>query len=144
MSQPQVSWGAPTDPWCCCLGLWQHRSVPGDLSTPGLSQVCKWLKWSSSECLIFLSAVSMQVSPGSLEQGEAPAQAVPKLDWAVPRWSRAGSRMLLPKCWHRGVPSAVPPWPHQSGNTYHRPCTAPRSVGEHMEHPNPEISWILG
>lgn len=22
----------PTDPWCHCLGLWQHQSVPGDLS----------------------------------------------------------------------------------------------------------------
>lgn len=133
-------WRAARVPACVCLGGGRCSSgipgaaasgcdstkVSGGLSQPG--QVCQW---SSSECLIFLSAVSMQVSPGSLEQGEA----VPRLGWGVPGRAEQGAGCCSLSAgteapaglW--GVPSAVPPSPHPSGNPHPRPCTAPWSVG---------------
>lgn len=103
------------------------------------------LKWSSSECLIFLSAVSMQVSPGSWSGEKLQHRLFPSWIGLFPGGGEQGA-MLLPKCWHRGscwalgprgVPSAVLPPPRPSGNPHHRPCTAPRSAGEHEEHPQP-------
>lgn len=70
VSQPQESClGAggcsPLIPGAAALGCGSTRVSQGICPTGGLSQVWKWLKWSSSECLIFLSAVSMQVELGA-------------------------------------------------------------------------------
>lgn len=110
MSRPQVSClgqgGCSTRiPGATALGCGSTKVSRGICPTRGLIGSVKGLKWSSSECLIFLFAVSMQVSPGGSEQGEAPAQAVP----GVPRQGRAGSGMLLPKCCHRGSCWALGP-----------------------------------
>lgn len=119
----------PTDPGAAALAV----AVPG-VCAPGVGAV-GGVKWSSSECLICLFAVSMQVTR-ELGAGRSSSTGCSQAGLGCSGQSRAGSGM----CWalgSRGVPSAVPPSPPPSGNPHHRPCTAPRSLGEHEEQSQP-------